>query len=184
MKKIILTIVFSLFMVSIFAQQFVPQQKVDALKLYTEGKYKEAISVCEQELKDNPNNLDSYTVLCWSLVRNKQYVEAEQRASDALKVNAYDHRIIEILAEAKFYLGKNKEALPLFEQYISYVPTSGSRIGAAYYYMGEIYIRQGRYQHADISLTMAVRMEPLLDYWWTRLGYAREMAGSYRGAVA
>lgn len=189
MKKIILTIVFALFMVSIFApqilaQQFVPQQKVDALKLYTEGKYTEAIAVCEQELVDNPNNLDSYTVLCWSLVRNRQYVEAEQRASEGLKVNAYDHRLIEIFAEAKFYLGKNKEALPLFEQYISYVPTSGSRIGSAYYYMGEIYIRQGRYQHADISLTMAVRMEPLLDYWWTRLGYAREMAGSYRSAVA
>ena len=171
---------FSLLPFGLFAQQ----QKLDALKLYTEGKYVEAIAVCEQELMENPNNLDSYTVLCWSLVRNRQYSEAEQRANEGLKVNAYDHRLVEILAEAKFYLGKNREALALFERYISYVPTSGTRIGSAYYFMGEIYIRQGRYQHADISLTMAVRMEPLLDYWWTRLGYAREMAGSYRSAVA
>ena len=159
------------------------QQKQDALQLYNNGKYSEAIAVCEQELIDNPANLDSYTVMCWSLVKNRQYSEAEQKANAGLEVNAYDHRLVEILGEAKFYLGKNNEALALFERYISYVPNTGSRIGSAYYFMGEIYIRQGKYQHADISLTMAVRHEPLLDYWWTRLGYAREMAGSYRSAV-
>ena len=31
---------------------------------------------------------------------------------------------------------------------------------------------------------MAVRLEPLLDYWWMRLGYAREMTGSYITAVS
>ncbi|AEE17166.1 tetratricopeptide repeat protein [Treponema brennaborense] len=159
------------------------QQKADALQLYTSGKYAEAIQVCESELAENPNNLDSYTVLCWSLVKNRQYAEAEQRAGDGLKVNQYDHRLIEVLGEAKFYLGKNNEALSLFEEYISYVPANGSRIGTAYYFMGEIYIRQAKYQHADIALTAAVRSEPLLDYWWTRLGYAREMAGNYRASI-
>ena len=160
------------------------QQKQDALQLYYNGQYAQAIAVCQQELVANPNNLDSYVVMCWSLVKNRQYAEAEQWANAGLRVNAYDHRLVEILGEAKFYLGKNREALELFEQYISYVPNSGGRVGSAYYFMGEIYIRQGRYQHADISLTMAVRLEPLLDYWWMRLGYAREMAGSYRAAVA
>ena len=49
--------------------------------------------------------------------------------------------------------------------------------------MGEIYIRQGRYQHADISLSSAVKKEPLIDTWWIRLGYAREMAGNYLEAL-
>ena len=49
--------------------------------------------------------------------------------------------------------------------------------------MGEIYIRQARYQHADISLTAAVKKEPLLDSWWVRLGYAREMAKNYYEAA-
>ena len=49
--------------------------------------------------------------------------------------------------------------------------------------MGEIYIRQARYQHADIALSSAVRKEPLLEKWWIRLGYAREMAGNYYQAV-
>ncbi len=168
----------------VFAQQNTTQQKVDALQLYYNGQYAQAIAACQQELVANPNNLDSYVVMCWALVKNRQYAEAEQWANAGLRVNTYDHRLIEILGEAKFYLGKNREALDLFEQYISYVPNMSGRVGNAYYFMGEIYIRQGKYQHADISLTMAVRLEPLLDYWWMRLGYAREMAGSYRTAVA
>lgn len=160
------------------------QEKLDALQLYYNGQYAQAIAVCQEELVANPNNLDSYVVMCWGLVKNRQYAEAEQWANAGLRVNAYDHRLIEILGEAKFYLGKNREALDLFEQYISYVPNMGGRVGSAYYFMGEIYIRQGKYQHADIALTMAVRLEPLLDYWWMRLGYAREMSGSYRSAVA
>ena len=179
-KKIYISLII---LISLLGSASSQQKKADALALYTNGKYSEAIAVCQQELVENPNNLDSYAVLCWSLVKNKQYAEAEQWANKGLKVNANDHRLIEILGEAKYYLGKNKEALNQFELYISYVPTTGSRIGAAYYYMGEIYIRQGKYHHADISLTMAVRMEPLFDGWWSRLGYAREMAGAYGTAV-
>ena len=69
-------------------------EKPDALKLYTAGNYKSAIAACEAELKANPNNLDSYAVLCWSLIANKQYSEAEQRGSDARKINPYDVRIM------------------------------------------------------------------------------------------
>ncbi|MBE6345388.1 MAG: tetratricopeptide repeat protein [Spirochaetaceae bacterium] len=185
MKKLNKNIIlFSLLLIFTMNMGIVAQEKPDALQLYNKGNYVEAIAVCEQELLEDSTNLDSYTVLCWSLVKNRQYSEAEQRATAGLEVNAYDHRLIEILAEAKFYLGKNSEALSLFERYISYVPTTGSRIGSAYYFMGEIYIRQGKYNHADISLTTAVRHEPLLDYWWTRLGYAKEMSGSYRSAVS
>ena len=121
--------------------------------------------------------------MCWSLVRNKQYSEAEQRATDGLKISPYDLRLIEILGEARYYLGKNNGAMEQFQRYVSSAPESGSRVGTAYYYMGEIYIRQARYQHADISLTAAVKKEPLLDSWWVRLGYAREMAKNYYEAA-
>lgn len=159
-------------------------QKADALILYRNGNYPEAIKICEQEITDNPQNIDSYCVLCWSLVRNRQYAEAEQRSTEARKVNPNDVRLIEIQAEAKFYLGKNSAAMELFQLYLANVPANGSRIGNAYYYMGEIYIRQAKYQHADISFTAAVHTEPTVDYWWTRCGYAREMAGSLESALA
>ena len=177
MKKTVLSILVILLIQAsaIFAQT---QQK-DALVLYHNGKYKESVQVCEEELKENPNRVDSYVVMCWSLVKNKQYAEAEQRATEGLGVSAYDLRLIEVLGEARYYLGKNNGAMEQFQKYVASANDSSSRLGTAYYFMGEIYIRQGRYQHADISLSSAVKKEPLIDNWWIRLGYAREMAGNY-----
>jgi tetratricopeptide (TPR) repeat protein len=173
------------FVLILVASSLWAQNRPDALRLYGQGRYTEAIAQCEAELLQDSTNRESYVVLCWSLVANRQYAEAEQRATQARSLNWYDHRIIEVLAEAKYFLGKNAEALELFQEYISLVPvTTGGRVNVAYYYMGEIYIRQERFQHADIALTTAVRFEPGRDTWWIRLGYAREMAKNNREALA
>ena len=178
MKKVLLILAICFSFAGLFAQS-----KPDALVLYRQGNYAEAIKICEQEIVANPKNIDSYCVLCWSLVRNRQYAEGEMRANEARKLAPADVRLMEILAEAKYYQGKNNEALEMFRTYIANAPSNAARIGNAYYYMGEIYIRQGKYQHADISMTTAVYTEPLVDIWWTRCGYAREMAGSYATAL-
>lgn len=170
-------------LILLFAFSAFSQVKQDALVLYNSGNYPQAIAVCEQEIQENPERVESYVVMCWALVRNKQYLEAEQRAKDGLAISPYDIRLIEILGEAKYFLGKNNESLEQFQRYVASAPESGSRIGVAYYYMGEIYIRQAKYQHADISFTTAVKKEPLLDTWWVRLGYAREMATNYYEAA-
>jgi tetratricopeptide (TPR) repeat protein len=183
MKKELLCFVF-LFCAFFASSQ--SEQRPDALKMYQDGNFARAIEICEQELSENPRNLDSYTVLCWSLIRNRQYAEAEQRANQARLLSWYDHRVVEALAEAKYFLGKNSESLALFHEYVSLIPdiaVSRTRMGQAYYYMGELYIRQARYEHADIALTTASHVEPNIDSWWTRLGYAREMAQSYDKAV-
>lgn len=170
----------SLSSISLFAQA-----KRDALVLYNNRKFKEAIEVCDEEIKADQSHVDSYVVMCWSLVGNREYARAEQIAYDGLKQSRYDMRLIEVLGEAKYFLGKNSEALKQFQEYLSLAPDrTGSRVGTAYYYMGEIYIRQTKFQHADISLSAAVRKNPLSDSWWTRLGYAREMAGNYYESMA
>lgn len=175
-KRIFLAIFLFIFIVtSLFSQT-----KKDALKLYRNGDYAEAIKVCQEEITAKPNNMDSYVVLCWSLVKNKQYTETEFWAKKGREISFYDQRIIEILAEAKYYLGKNMESLSLFQEYISLVPTNGSRVGAAYYFMAEIYVRMGKFNHADIAFSQAVKTEPLNDAWWTRLGYVREMTKNYK----
>ena len=156
----------------------------DALVLYQNGDYKAAIAVCEDEIRKNQGRVDSYVVLCWSLVKNKQYAEAEERAAEGLKTNPYDLRLIEIFGEAKYYLGKNNGALEQFQKYAASAPEGSSRLGTAFYFMGEIYIRQARYQHADIAFSAAVKKEPLIAFWWTRLGYAREMAGNYSESLS
>lgn len=175
----------SVVLVSLFllASQIFAQVTKDALVLYHNGKYKESVQVCEDELKENPNRIESYVVMCWSLVENKQYAEAEQRATEGLKISPYEVRLIEVLGEAEYYQGKNNAALEQFEKYVANTTESAGRFGKAYYFMGEIYIRQGKYQHADIALSAAVKSEPMLDNWWERLGYAREMAGNYYEAM-
>ncbi len=179
LKRNLLFILFLSFVTIVSAQT----KKPDALVLYRNGKYAESVKICEQEIVADPKNLDSYSVLCWSLIGNHQYSEAEQRATDGLKVNAYDIRLIEVLGEAKFYLGKNSKALEQFEKYIANANDESARLGTAYYYMGEVYIREQKYQHADISFSMAVKKEPLRDRWWARLGYARELAKNYHEAI-
>ncbi|MBQ1984173.1 MAG: hypothetical protein II232_06060, partial [Spirochaetaceae bacterium] len=111
------------------------------------------------------------------------YSEAELWAIKGREISSYDQRIIEILGEAKYYLGKNSEALSLFQEYISLVPANGSRVGTAYYFMAEIYVRLGKFNHADIAFSQAVKTEPLNDAWWTRLGYVREMTKNYKLSV-
>jgi len=178
--------IFGLIFVSLISISSVfAQGKPDARKEWLNGRYARAIEICEDELKANPRSLDSYVVLCWALVDNKQYAEGEQRATAARRIFPDDVRLIEILGEAKYFLDKNAEALELFQLYVARTrESSASRLGRVYFLTGEIYIRQAKYEHADIALSMAVRLEPATGKWWARLGYAREMAKDYRNAIA
>ena len=180
MKKSLIFLLFLLSFTNVYSQTAAKQ---DALVLYNNGKLREAIKVCEDELLENPNRVDSYVVMCWALVKNKQYAEAEQRATEGLVVSPYDLRLIEVLGEAKYYLGKNSGAMEKFQRYVANASDNSARIGTAYYFMGEIFIKQARFQHADIALSSAVKKEPLIDKWWVRLGYAREQAGNYLESV-
>jgi tetratricopeptide (TPR) repeat protein len=155
------------------------QTTPDALVLYREGKYDKAIDACVAELGENPKNVESHVVLCWSLVAAKRYQEATDWAAKGREISKYDPRLIEIDGEAQYFLGQNDLALRLFQEYISYAP-NGSRIAPTYYFMGEIYLRLGKFRHADMAFSAAVQLEGQNALWWQRLGYAREMAKDYR----
>jgi tetratricopeptide (TPR) repeat protein len=158
------------------------QEKVDALNEYRLGNFENAIAICLAELETSPTNMDSYAVLCWSLIKLGRYEEVAARATAARQLNRYDPRLAEALAEARYYQGRNVEALRLFQEYADLAP-EGGRIDSAYYFMGELFIRMGRFRHADIALTTAVRYVPGDAVWWTRLGYARENAKELSYAV-
>lgn len=154
------------------------QDKPDALVLYKNGRYAEAIAVCEAEIKENPNNLNSYVVITWALLASGQYEKTYDMTIDGRKIAQTDPRLIATQAEACFHLGKNSESLKLFQDYISYAP-NGVRIPSSYYFMGEIYLRMGKYRHADISFSVAVTLDSFNSLWWVRLGYAREQTKEY-----
>ncbi|WP_028974088.1 tetratricopeptide repeat protein [Spirochaeta cellobiosiphila] len=156
-------------------------QRADALALYREGKYDEAIAACRADLQMNAENMDAYTIMGWSLVRKGSYDQARIEMEKALKVRRYDYRIIESLGESYFYLGRNLDALKYFEEYSSIAP-SEDRIDTVFFFMGEIFIRLGEYHHADIALSTAVHHAPNVARWWARLGYARERAKDYTWA--
>jgi tetratricopeptide (TPR) repeat protein len=126
--------------------------------------------------------LEAHVVLCWSLVRLERYEEARTYALAGRNISRYDPRIIEILGEVYYYQGQNSEALQYFQEYINLAP-QGGRIDTAYYLIGEIYIRLGKFRHADIAFSTAVYYMPKNAAWWTRLAYARESAGEMQTAL-
>ena len=123
MKKI-----FFLSAVLLFSASLYSQQKPDALKAYNEGRYKEAISICQNEIVQTPRNIDSYVVLCWALLKENRYDEAYSWAASGREVSPYEPRLIEVQGEAMFYKGKNDDALKLFQDYIAYAPIWGKFI--------------------------------------------------------
>jgi tetratricopeptide (TPR) repeat protein len=158
------------------------QDKGDALELYRNGDFQGAVDVCRQELAEAPNRLDAHAILGWSQLKLKRYQEALDSSQKAFAISRYDPRIIEIAGEAYYYLGRRAEAMKHLEEYAAIAPTGG-RIDLVYYFMGEIFIQQGKYNNADIALSTALYHSPNIADWWARLGYAREKAGDFRFAM-
>jgi tetratricopeptide (TPR) repeat protein len=180
MKNVFRTTGMALFLfltVTVFAQI-----RPDALAEYRNGNYEAAIAICKNEMAVNPNNLESHVVICWSLILLNRYEEARTYALTGRNISRYDIRIIEILGEVSYYQGQNAEALQYFQEYVTLAP-EGSRIDTVYYFLGEIYIRLGRFRHADIALSTAVHYMPGNAAWWIRLAYARENAGDLQEAL-
>ncbi|MDR0387553.1 MAG: tetratricopeptide repeat protein [Treponema sp.] len=158
------------------------QVRPDALAEYRKGNYETAVVICKEEIAANPSNLESHVVICWSLIRLGRYEEVRAYALAGRNISRYDIRIIEILGEVNYYQGRNAESLQFFQEYINLAP-EGGRLDVVYYFLGEIYIRLGRFRHADIALSTAVHYMPGNAAWWVRLAYARENAGDLQEAA-
>jgi tetratricopeptide (TPR) repeat protein len=163
--------------------------RLDALQNYRTGRdlenrnraeeaeryYAEAIRICTDEIARNASNMDSYTVLTWTLQRQRKYREVISWGERALRVQS-DYRITETMGEAYFYLDNYTESLRFMQRYVNALP-QGDRASVAYFFIGEIYRIQNKFRMADIAYTTAVRLEPGSALWWYRLGSVRESAG-------
>jgi tetratricopeptide (TPR) repeat protein len=154
------------------------QSRQDALQLYRQGRYEEAVEVTLEELEETPRNMNSYTVLGWSLLALGRYQDALDYGMRALEISRYDTRIVQIVAEAHYRLGNNLQALNYLEEYVAIAPT-GDLIDQVYFFMGEVFMRLGEYNNADVAFSTAVYHNGDNARWWSRLGYARELARDF-----
>ncbi|MCL2181108.1 MAG: tetratricopeptide repeat protein [Treponema sp.] len=179
MKKILITV--CIFLAGIFCVN-AQTRPPDALIEYRAGNYERSVQICLDEIAENPNNLESHVVICWSLLRLSRYEEALRYARAGRALHRFDVRVTHILGEVNYYLGRNEEAMQLFQDYINAAP-EGVRIDLVYYLMGEVFIRQGKFRHADIALSTAIHYVPGNAAWWARLGFTRESAGELSSAI-
>jgi tetratricopeptide (TPR) repeat protein len=180
MKTSVKILIFGL--LCLFVSNIYAQNRPDALVEFRNGNFERAIQICNDEITENPNNLEAHVVICWALIRLNRFDEALRFARAGRAISRFDVRITEILGEIHFYQGRNNEALQFFQEYANAAP-EGQRIDLVYYFMGEIFIRQGRFRHADIALSTAVHWQPGNASWWVRLGFTRENAGDLNSAI-
>lgn len=176
-RILVATLVFALSVCGLWAQS-----RPDALAEFRQGNLDRAVRIGLDEIAANGRNVDAYVVLCWSLIGLDRHDEALRYANMARAVNRHDPRLIGILGEVYFALGNNADALRYLQNYVNTTQDVG-RIHEAYYLIGEIFIRTGKFRHADIALTNAVHMRPANSLWWTRLAFARENAGDLLQSV-
>jgi len=159
------------------------QPAADALSEFRMGNHARAVEIGMAEIARGGRDMETYVVLCRSLVALGRFDEALRFANAARAINRHDPRVIEVLGEIYFNLGNNAEALRYFQHYAAIAP-EGNRIHTTYFFVGEIFIRKGMFRHADIALSTAVHKSPGNPEWWARLAFARERAGELLPAAS
>ena len=144
--------------------------------------YNEAVRQCLEEVSGSTASRTTYTVLTWTLQRQKKYNEVITWGERGLRVFSDEYRLVEIMGEAFFYLADYPRSLSYMQRYTNALP-QGDRVSVAYFFSGEIYRLTQKYRHADIAYTTALRFEPNLALWWYRLGSVREEIGEKSSAI-
>ncbi|MCL2519712.1 MAG: tetratricopeptide repeat protein [Spirochaetaceae bacterium] len=181
-----LLIIFLLLPNFIYAQSAASRLIQEATFNYRLGNYQTTITHSEQadNLIDRSNIIlltDNYVNWSSALIALGRFNEAITIGRRAQQFAPFELRIMQNLIEAYFQTNNHSEALPLIQQYIAINPT-GNLVGRFYFYMGEIYLGQSLFNHADVAFSVAVHHTPNLALWWYRLGYAREMTRNFIGA--
>jgi tetratricopeptide (TPR) repeat protein len=144
--------------------------------------YNEAIRICQSEVSRNAATRDTYTVITWTLHRQRKYADVISWCERGLRLFSDEYRILETMGEAYFYLNDYPRSLSCLQRYTNALPQD-ERVPIAYFFIGEIFRLQQKYRHADIAYTTAVRLQPGLALWWYRLATVREFTGDTNPAV-
>jgi tetratricopeptide (TPR) repeat protein len=143
--------------------------------------YSEAVRICLEEVSRNAATRETYTVITWTLQRQRKYAEVRNWGERGLQVYPDEFRIVETMGEAFFYMDDYEHSLSHMQHYVNALP-QGDRASVAFFFIGEIYRLTEKYHHADIAYTAALHLESNVALWWYRLGSVREALGDRRPA--
>ena len=155
------------------------REKGDAL--IQSGHFNEARTMGLTALQADSGDTEASIIVCESLLGLGLPDDAANYAAKAWGLHK-DPRLAALLGEAYYDTGRNDDALTWLRYYLAALP-EGPRAGLVYYLTGEIYLRLGRYGHADMAIATAIYHSPGNAKWWSRLGWAQEKAGDYRQAL-
>jgi tetratricopeptide (TPR) repeat protein len=165
-------------------ENYLRGRDLEALNRISEANthYNEAVRQCLDEVSRNTASRNTYTVLTWTMQRQRRYSEVITWGERGLRLFPDELRIVEIMGEAFFYLDDYGRSLTYMQRYTNALP-QGDRVSVAFFFAGEIYRITQKYHHADIAYTTALRFEPNLALWWYRLGSVREEIGDKTQAI-
>jgi len=153
----------------------------DLLRMSQEGKHNDVALLAPQAITKNPQDVDAYIGLAWSLNALKEYAKARDIAKQGYS-KFKDPRLAQALGEAQYYLGENEAALANLQQYLAKFP-EGSKTALTFYLCGELFVRMSKLNHADIAFSTALQYNPSNARWWARLGWVRERTARYIPAL-
>lgn len=157
----------------------------DALVLFRQGNYTRAAEVCLEELQSptrtRTQRLDSYVVLCWSLLQADRFRDVIRYGEEGLRLNVNDVRLIFTMCEAYFALKEYQNALEFAQRYVRVAPT-GDKLPQVYNYMGQIFLQWKEYYHAVTAFATSVSINPHAGAVWASLGTAKENLKDVKGA--
>jgi tetratricopeptide (TPR) repeat protein len=162
------------------------QEKPDALKAWQEKRFDDSITICLNEIKETPNNRNSYVVLGWSLRDSGRYAEAFDYAKLGIDRTGYSTQLAATAeVSLNWYLnqGRIDEAAAKLVQFIGVLPSDAANLPSAYAMLGTIYLKKGSFIYADTALSFALHANATVFEWWANAGMARENYGDYKGAL-
>ena len=189
MRIYFLFILVLLLSVPVFSQNNASQSFYSGRTLEAQGRmdeamfhYNEAVRISLDEINRNVATDNSYVILTWTLQRQQRFNEVITWGERGLARNPNNHRLIEIMGEAYFYLDDYDRSLNLMQRYVSVSP-QGDRVSTAYFFIGEIFRLRRQFRHADIAYTTALQIDPGMPLWWYRLGLVRESLRDFSFAI-
>ena len=165
--------------------QTLPSQTVEgqvqqAEKLYQDGRYQEAIAVCNQVLRDNPKNVEAYYRRGMAYYRLQKYDQALADLEKAIGLDPKHSRSYNGRGGVFYSLKRYQEAIQNFDTALSIDPSYGSAYINRALCKRELKDPRG----ALADLDRALQLDPKNTAALINRGLLKSDAGDAAGAVA